>query len=236
MKTSHPLRLILLLCASLLLHEASAQNYESDSIFYTPITKQAPAAVKRSVTVFRDTTKGRPTVAYYFDVSMGVLTGCNDCATGTEFTFSAATTHGVTLGRKTRVGAGVGFDTYYTWKTLPLFGAVSYDLIGTKNTHALFVEVQYGYAFAWHTFQPYEMRTEIDGGEMFAALAGYRVRYHNLRIALSAGFRQQSTTSMFETDSWYVNEKGAMVRGTPNRTTVQMDMGRAMLRLAFSWK
>ena len=235
MKPSLPLLLIL---APLLSSTVSiAQTYDSDSIYYTPLQRKAPATVERNVRVFRDTTMGGKLVEYYFDMNIGMLAGCRDCGTGTEFTFSTATTHGVTLGRKTRLGAGVGFDTYVGWKTLPLFGAVSYDIAGTKNTHAIFVEFQYGYGFAWYTVPANQQHpTDVNGGQVFAILAGYRVRYHNLRVAISAGFKQQSSTTIYETDNWVVNEKGGVVRGTPNITTVKMDMGRAELRLAFSWK
>lgn len=218
---------------------ASGQNpdFDSDSIYYTPIARTPPATVERNVSVFRDTTRKNDLVGYYFDVGMGMQVGCRDCATGTEFTFATSTTHGITLGRKTRVGLGVGLNTYVGWRTLPMFGSVSYDLAGTKNTHALFVQGHYGWSFAWRETLPYEVPPkEVQGGVMWAALVGYRVRYHNLRISISTGFRQQIVSSMFETETWIPSETGMMARGTPSRTTVQTTMGRGVLNLAFSWK
>lgn len=238
MKLFRPLHLLLPFSVLFLISgSVRAQDFDADSIYYTPLARPTTPAptVERNVKVFRDTTKSGKFAGYYFDLGMGMLTGCKDCMTGTEFTFSAATTHGVTLGKKTRVGIGAGFDNYVGWKALPLFGSVSYDLAGTKNTHAIFVQTQYGYGWVWRQLQPFE-QAEQKGGPVFAALMGYRVRYHDLRISLSAGFKQQLATTAFLFDTWHPNEKGEMVKGTPNRTTVETKLGRAVFTLAFSWR
>lgn len=240
MKASHPLRLIPLLSGIMSLSTVmplSAQDFDADSIYYTPISRSVPATVDRNVGVFRDTTQGGRIVAYYFDIGMGMLTGCADCTNGREFTISMATTHGITVGRKTRIGAGVGVDTYLGWKAVPLFGSVSYDLAGTKNTHAIFVQGQYGWGYTWRDSLPYELApNEVKGGIMFAALMGYRVKYHDLRIAISTGFKQQTAVSVYEMDTWIPNERGEMIKGTPTRTTVETTLGRAALNLTFMWR
>lgn len=238
-KVLPPLRAILLIftATTSFINIATAQSYDSDSIYYTPINRTSPPALERSVGVFQDTTQKHDLTSYYFDVSMGVLAGCSDCISGTEFTFATSTTHGITLGRKTRIGAGVGFNTYVGWQSLPLFGSVSYDVLGTKNTHALFVRGQYGWSHVWHHRLPNEMPAkDVQGGVMFGAFIGYRVRYHNLRISISGGFQQQQTTSVYETETWIPSDTGVWIRGTPNRTTVETTMGRGVLNLAFSWK
>lgn len=237
MKTPCTLPLLLffyLVSVSITLH---AQNFEGDSIYYTPIDRSAPATVERNVRIFRDTTQGGRRIGYYFDLGMGMLTGCAECANGREFTITMATTHGITWGRKTRIGGGVGFDTYVGWKTVPLFGSVSYDLVGTKNTHAIFLQGQYGWGFTWRDTLPYEVPpADQKGGIMLAALIGYRIKYHDLRIAISTGFKQQRASSIYETDTWIPTEKGDMIKGTPNRTTVETTMGRATMNLIFMWR
>jgi hypothetical protein len=193
--------------------------------------------VERQVSVFRDTTQSGKRVAYYFDMSLGALVGCSDCPDGTELTFTTSTTHGVTMGRKTRIGLGAGFDSYLGWKTVPVFASASYDLVGTKNTHAVFVQAQYGWGFAWYQRSSFAgPPTDQNGGIVFATLIGYRVKYHNLRIAIATGYKRQSASLVYETPSWHPDEHGVWVEGTPHRATVDVDMGRAMLSVAFSWK
>ncbi|HTF21574.1 MAG TPA: hypothetical protein VK658_26025 [Chryseolinea sp.] len=239
MRTSRTLRLLFLasMVSLSLCSTAVAQSFDSDSIYYTPLGRPVKATVDGNVGIFRDTTQSGKCIAYYFDISMGMLTGCADCPNGREFTISMATTHGITWGRKTRIGGGVGVDTYLGWRAVPLFGSVSYDLAGTKNTHAVFVQAQYGWGFTWRETLPYEMApADVKGGVMFAALIGYRVRYHDLRIGITTGFKQQSAWTHYETDTWLPNETGEMVKGTPNRTTVETTLGRAVLNLTFSWR
>ena len=77
-------------------------------------------------------------IEYYFQFQSGALIGCTSCSDGKQISFSGSTTHGIKIGRKLRVGAGVGLDSYFEWNTMPLFGSVSWDLIGKKNV--LFVK------------------------------------------------------------------------------------------------
>src|SRR6267154_1561715 len=109
-----------------------AQNYDSDSVYYTPIPK--PTQGRSS----DDEQKNPGSVVYFFAIQAGALVGCNDCSKGKEFTFSAATIQGVTIGRKFRTGIGLGFDSYQHWQTVPIYGMVSWDLIGDKNKNAVF--------------------------------------------------------------------------------------------------
>lgn len=238
-KSLLPLRYILallLIVGIINATDAQQTNFDADSIYYTPLARTSPPTVERNVRIFRDTTQQSDVVGHYFDVSTGMVFGCSDCITGTEFTFATSTTYGITLGRKTRIGAGVGFNTYVGWQALPLFGSVSYDLAGTKNTHAVFIQGQYGWSFMWRKMLPFEIPAkEIDGGVMYAALLGYRLRYHNLRISIAGGFRQQLATSIYETETWIPSDTGMMVPGSPNRTKIETSIGRGVLNLAFSW-
>jgi hypothetical protein len=132
----------------LLMMEAHAQDFEGDSIYYTPI----PIKVEKKSThktIFRDTVQNDQQFTYFFNLQVGNLIGCTNCDVGKEVTFTTSTTHGVIIGKKLRVGAGIGFDSYYNWQTMPLFGSASWDLFGTKNTNAVFLQANYGWAQAW---------------------------------------------------------------------------------------
>lgn len=214
----------------------SAQNFDADSIYYTPISKSSPVA-KRQYKVFNDTVYRVRPVVYYFDISIGTVVGCADCPKRPEFTFATSTTHGVTLGRKARAGLGAGFDTYVGWQTMPLFASLSYDLLGTRNTHAVFVQLQYGWALAWYNVPEFgPPPADTNGGAVFATMLGYRVRYHNLHIAFSAGFRQQTTSITYESENWMRNERGEWVLGRPNRQIINVEFNRLSANIAFSWR
>lgn len=231
MKSVFPVLLFMWVATSL-----HAQDYDADSVYYTPIDRTRPATVERTVRVFRDTVRHQKFIRYYADVTVGMLTGCHDCVTGTEFTSSTSTAHGITLGRKTRIGAGLGFDSYYMWNVVPVFGSASYDLVGTRNTHAVFVQFNYGYGMAWHTQQTYEPApADVEGGVMLSAWMGYRIRYHGLRIGIAAGYKRQSTSLAYETPTWVPDGQGGWMPGTPSRTQVNIDLGRAVLNLSLSW-
>src|SRR6478735_10840095 len=92
--------------------ELHAQNYDGDSVHYTPIPVEAQ---KKSlgIKIFQDTIKNDKQIGYYFNVQIGPLLGCNNCSEGKEITFSSATTHGITIGKKFRTGLGIGLDSYY---------------------------------------------------------------------------------------------------------------------------
>jgi len=218
-----------------------AQDFESDSLYYTPIPRPHVATVENNVRIFRDTTaRNGVHPKYYFDVAIGMLAGCADCPGGSEFTFTTSTTHGVVLGKKVRAGLGVGLDTYHGLKTMPMFLSAGYDIIGTRNTHAIFVQGQFGWCLAWFDSSTSSFLglapTEEKGGVMFAALAGYRIKYHNLRIAISTGFKHQSVQLIHDTPVWVPSDDGGFVEERTNRRTVDMDLGRAVVNLVFSWR
>lgn len=215
----------------------SAQDFEADSIYYTPISKTSPVNEKGKYKVFNDTLPNTRPVRYYFDISVGTVVGCVDCPKRPEFTFTTSTTHGVTLGRKARAGLGAGFDTYAGWQTLPLFGSLSFDLFGTRNTHAVVVQLQYGWALAWYDVPDFTPSpADTNGGPVLATMLGYRLRYHNLFIVFTAGFKQQSTSVTYESENWTRNERGEWVLGRPNRRIIDIEFNRLSANIAFSWR
>ena len=174
-------------------------------------------------------------IEYYFQFQSGALIGCTSCSDGKQISFSGSTTHGIKIGRKLRVGAGVGLDSYFEWNTMPLFGSVSWDLIGKKNV--LFVEMNYGGALAsWRPidYQDYGFQ-KTNAGKMYSYGLGYRIRYEKIRISMGVGRKTQLVTSYYEYLTYYWNNNN-YVLGDPSRKTVKNEMSRLQVWLAVGWK
>lgn len=174
-------------------------------------------------------------IEYYFQFQSGALIGCTSCSDGKQISFSGSTTHGIKIGRKLRVGAGVGLDSYFEWNTMPLFGSISWDLIGKKNV--LFVEMNYGGALAsWRPidYQEYGFQ-KTNAGKMYSYGLGYRIRYEKIRISMGVGRKTQLVTSYYEYPTYYWNNNN-YVLGDPSRKTVKNEMSRLQVWLAVGWK
>jgi hypothetical protein len=215
-----------------------AQNFDADSVYYRPIPKTPQNAVKKitPAKIFRDTVRNDRLFRYFFNVQVGPLIGCNDCSKGKDITFTSSTLHGTTIGKKLRTGIGIGFNSYHLWQTLPVFASASWDLLGTKNTQALFVQLDYGWSAAWKQYEDSDFAlANVEGGKMIKAQVGYRIKYHNLKIAWAIGSKFQEVSAYYEYPTFYYNEEGMLVEGTPNTTTVKKDMKRLVLSLSIGW-
>jgi hypothetical protein len=182
----------------------------------------------------QDTLKKRK-IEYYFQVQSGALIGCNSCSDGKQISFTGSTTHGIKIGRKLRVGGGVGLDSYFEWNTMPVFGSVSWDVFGKKN--ALFVELNYGGSLAsWRpqNFQEYGYQ-KSDAGKVYSYVLGYRIRYEKMRISVGVGHKTQLVTSYYEYPTYYWNNNN-YVPGDASRRIVKNEMNRLMVYLAVGWK
>lgn len=231
--------------ALLILHRVvSAQDFDADSIYYTPIPKVKPTeetAKKRPFvedpTLANDSASNTRFVEYFFNVQIGTLIGCSDCISGKEVTLTSSTVHGVTIGKKFRVGGGMGFDSYYDWQTMPIFASASWDIIGTKNTNAFFVQFDYGWSQPWRTEKMFEFgETGVKGGPMAYGMAGLRIKYYDLRISISLGGKYQGVSTYFETPSYYYDQNGNLVPGKPSRTTIEETMRRFAVAITIGWK
>jgi len=177
----------------------------------------------------------RKRLDYYFQIQSGALIGCSSCSTGKEIIFSGATTHGVKIGGKLRVGAGVGLDSYYVWNTMPVFGNISWDLFGRKN--AFFVEANYGGAlFSWRniSYQEYGYQNS-KGGKMYSFGLGYRMRYDKVRMSFGMGHKTQVLSSYYEYPTYYWQNNNYVI-GDPSSKTVRNEMNRLMIWMAVGWK
>jgi len=207
-----------------------AQNFDADSVLYTSIKR--PSTKQVEVTSRH--------IEYFFNIQSGSLIGCNDCGKGQEVTFSLATTHGITVGKKFRAGLGVGFDTYTNWQTLPISALASWDLIGNKDENALFLQVYYGWAHPWfirnasnqyYSDDPY---SGVSGGKMINPGIGYRISYYNLRLAFTVGYK-------FQRIFYKTNQNGYVCPQcnyyAPFQTSeITQDLNRVQLMMSVGWK
>lgn len=179
------------------------------------------------------------TVEYFYQVKMGTLIGCTKCSDGKQISFSGSTTHGIKLGRRVRVGAGFGLDSYLAWNIVPVFGSVSWDMPTKKNAaNALFVHFDYGGALAvWRPmiyiedqFQDVEVQRNYTYG------LGYRIKSNNLRISAGIGRKSQKVTSYYSYPTYYFNANGEYVMGEPSTQTTKNIYNRLMIWMAVGWK
>ena len=248
--------LIVLLVANSL--TVCAQDFDADSIYYTPIPKVNPAEQSRKSNysvddesleqprkpnpfatglVSSDSVISEQFVGYFFNVQVGSLIGCSDCIAEKEVSFTASTVHGITIGKKLRVGGGVGFDSYYGWQTVPFFGSVSFDLLGSKNTNAFFIQCNYGWSSPWRTEKAWEvMQTSVEGGQMFYGMAGVRLKYYDLRLSFTLGGKVQEVYSYFDSPTYYYDINGNPISGTSSRTTIAETMKRFAATVTIGWK
>lgn len=229
MKMSNYLVIPILLLAT----SMQAQEFDADSVYYTAIPKSQSS--KKPLPIFRDTLAAGKYFDYFFNVNMGPLIGCDDCISK-DVMFSFSTIHGVTIGRKLRTGLGAGLDSYYTWNAIPLFGNVSFDFAGSKNTHALFIQMQYGWAHAWHQKSENEWGlADTRGGTYLCGQLGYRLRYHSVRFAILAGVKQQRVLSHFEYPGNLYYEDGTWKSGPSTTRDVKTRMDRFVITLSVGW-
>jgi hypothetical protein len=173
-------------------------------------------------------------ISYYFNIQTGALIGCGDCKIGKEVTFSTSTIHGIRVGKKLRVGAGLGFDSYPNWQTLPLFGSVSWDLAGKKNV--IFTQLNYGWARAWKPFSEQEYGfKDANGGQTFSAMIGYRIRSGDIQVAVLAGYKFQLATAYYTYD-YYSWPSSFSNNETATLQTIKENMNRLAISLSVGWK
>jgi hypothetical protein len=174
-------------------------------------------------------------VEYFFQLQTGALVGCNSCGDGKQVSFSSAFSNGVKIGRKLRVGAGFGLDSYFNWNLLPVFGMASWDLIGKKNV--LFVDLNFGNAIAgWRPEAIDEYGyTDSRYGNMYSYSIGYRIKYEQMRIAVGVGQKTQFVTSYYEYPTYYWRNNN-YVMGEPGRKEIKNEINRLAVWLSIGWK
>lgn len=222
--------IVSLIFGVLFVNKTNAQNFDGDSIYYTAIPKPSKRSVK-AVTKSSEPNKS----LYFFSLQVGSLVGCNNYNDGKDITSSISVLNGITMGNKFRTAFGLGFDSYIGWHTLPVFLSVSYDLFGNKNRNAFFIQVNYGRAKAWRqkNYRDYAFK-KAEGGSMFTPQVGYRIKYHDVRLALMVGVKFQNVRSFHEYPNWVWTDGG--YKEVMNMSIVKQEMTRFMISLNVGWK
>lgn len=173
---------------------------------------------------------------YFFYFQSGTLVGCNECGRGKEITFSGATVHGIKLDKRVRLGVGLGYDSYYGWNTVPIFGSVSWDMFAKKN--AFFLQFNYGGALKTWRYDQYDQYgyKKSEGGRMVNPMVGYRIRYHDASIALMVGYKFQQITSYYEYENYWWNPVTERYDQEPIVSNENRKLNRFMISLAVGWK
>ncbi len=214
---------------------AIAQNFDADSIYYSTISK-VTSKKSGKLSWLEDELPTDKSVSYFFNVQTGALIGCGDCSFKQDVSYSASTVHGVTFGKKLRLGAGIGFDTYQYWQTMPIFGSVSWDLFGNKNKNALYLQFNYGWAKPWASRSNLFYYQDVNGGRMVSTQVGYRIKYHDLKISLGIGSKYQRVSASYEYPAFYYDFIGTPRRGTSSITTLTESISRLALMMSIGWK
>jgi hypothetical protein len=209
---------------------ADAQHVTDDSAQYTPIPR--PVSNKKENKIQNDQTQNTDRmIAYFLSLQSGTLIGCGDCAGANGVASTSAIINGVTIGNKLRAGAGMGFDSYGSWKTLPFYALLGYDLSGNKTKNAFFVQLQVGFSKAWlaQSDRGYSFQ-KAEGGRVFAPSIGYRINHHGLNVSFAVGAKLQRVFAYYAypTGSWVNGE----YRPGANETVVKQDMSRLMITMA----
>lgn len=181
--------------------------------------------VSSSLSLLAQTDSGsvaKKKVVYFNNFSAGGLLGESGYGTGVTL----STTHGIRLNRLA-VGAGVGFDSYMDWKTIPVFGSVSFDF-GKIRRNAFFVQFNAGYSDASRV-KPEEWLTDYReyGGEMICSMLGYRISTEKFSIYMSAGHKFQKAHFSYNVEPWssFAPSPSQRVEENMNRLVVQIGFG-----------
>jgi hypothetical protein len=203
---------------------------------YTPIP--IPLSKHKNKNEHVELFSGKP--GYFFNVQVGTLVGCNDCGKGKDFTFSTSTNQGVTLGNKFRTGLGFGFDSYQNWQTLPLYAFASWDLIGNKNTNAIFVQISYGWAHPWfvrdgfYSYYTSDPFSGVSGGRMINPQIGYRINYYSLKLSMAIGYKYQQI--FYKKPMYYYPNCPACDFPQLSFDEITQDMNRVQVVMSVGWK
>ncbi len=162
---------------------------------------------------------------YFMTYTSGMMMG-RELLDATTVGFTTSLVQGVVVGRL-RAGVGIGYDSYTKWQTMPVFGQASYDILGKGN--ALYLQVGYGYAWAWRKPELYGLPTESEGGRSFTTALGYRVAVSNVRLNFTLGYKFQSAT-VSTYYAYYTNDVFApafsnVVREDLNRVVFSIGIG-----------
>jgi hypothetical protein len=161
-------------------------------------------------------------VIYYNNFLAGGLLG--ESGKGSGLTLS--TTHGIRINWFT-IGAGVGYDSYFDWRTVPVFGTIELEFPKIKR-NAFFLQFNAGYADAKRTNRE-ELVTEYKeyGGEMISYMLGYKIRAEKFSLYVLAGHKFQEANFSYNPQPWssFASPPNYSVEENMNRFVVQLGFG-----------
>jgi len=161
-------------------------------------------------------------VIYYNNLLAGGLLGESEQGSG----LTLSTTHGIRINRFS-VGAGFGFDSYFDWKTVPVFGTIEFDFAKIKQ-NAFFLQFSAGYADA-RRINREEWITEYReyGGEMISFMFGYKIRAEKFSLYVLAGHKSQEANYSYNPQPWssFAPQYNYSVEENMNRLVVQLGFG-----------
>lgn len=161
-------------------------------------------------------------IIYFNNFLAGGLFGEQSQGSG----LSLLTTHGIRMNRWA-LGAGVGFDSYLDWKTIPVFGSMSFDF-GKVKSNAFFLQFNAGHADAWRInkediYADYRQ----SGGKMISTLVGYRITKERFSLYMLAGHKFQQTHFSYNPEPWssFAPQSSVYIEESINRLVVQIGFG-----------
>lgn len=135
----------------------------------------------------------KPNIKYWNSFATGILSGGDN----KTLTATLTTTHGVAM-QRWRLGAGIGVEGYDGWRTVPVFGSLSFDFGKIKN-NALYIQTNAGYAYGHRLGRIEGVANEKDeGGLMFNPMLGYRMESERFNISIAAGYKLQRVEYSFD--------------------------------------
>jgi hypothetical protein len=161
-------------------------------------------------------------VIYYNNFLAGGLLGASGRGSG----LTLSTTHGVRINWLT-LGAGVGYDSYFDWRTIPFFGTIELDFAKVKR-NAFFLQFNAGYAAAKRTNrEEWVSEYKEDGGEMVSLLLGYKIRAEKFSLYVLAGHKFQEANYSYNPQPWssFAFPPNYSVEENMNRFVVQLGFG-----------
>jgi hypothetical protein len=180
------------------------------------------ATAQTDTTALARKTVSKKKITYYNTLLAGGLLG--ESGKGSGLTLS--TTHGVRINRFS-IGAGIGFDSYFDWKTVPVFGTVEFDFAKVRK-NAFFVQINGGYADAARiNREEWLMEYREYGGPMYSYLLGYKMKAEKFSLYLLAGYKFQEANFSYSQPPWssFIGPAGYSVEEEINRLVVQLGFG-----------
>jgi len=177
----------------------------------------------------------RSRIESFIQIQSAAMVGCNACSNGKEISFSGTTKLGIKVARKWRTAMSVGLDSYFEWNIIPIFGTLSWDVIGKKNK--LYAEFNYGGALvSWRNSNYWEYGLkDTSGGRMYSYGIGYRLNYDKVNFSIGIGHKTQWVTTYYEYPTYYWDVNNYVI-GDPTRRTVKTELNRMMIWFAFGWQ